>query len=73
MSYHSLKAFIGMAVYQEQFRHEILNGQREKHVANLRVNPSLQNKILAIQTEDFSEFAAAVEEIIDTSNTLAVD
>ncbi len=69
---HSIKALIGMTVYQEQFRNEILNGQRAEHVGNLKLNPSLQAQILAIQAQEFSEFAAAVEEIIDSSNALAV-
>jgi hypothetical protein len=66
MSVKGLNALVGRACISDAFRSGLMNGQRAELVRlpEFDFEPDEVHALLAIQANDFTEFAAAVEHLV---------
>jgi hypothetical protein len=67
MSIRGLNEVVGKAIISDNFRAGLLNGKRAEMLRQFedKLDPEERQALLGIQAEAFSDFAAAIEQLID--------
>ena len=66
MSVRGLHILVGKAVISDEFRDGILNGRRDELIRSFDLEPEEVAEVMAIQANTLEEFAAAVEQIVES-------
>jgi len=70
MSVRSLDILVARAVLSDKFLAEILNGRRAELIRDSDLEPEEVVSVLAIKAGTLAEFAASIEEIIRSRESL---
>ncbi len=67
MSERALQALIGHAIVDRKFRHQLMNGGRERLLAEFDLTEDERNVVRSIQAQTFEEFASQLHTWITRS------
>ena len=69
MSTRNLQILVGKAVVSDDFRIGILNGRRAELIRSFELEPDEIAGVMAIQAGTLTEFAAAIEQMVNPRET----